>query len=152
MNVISFYRIAHKLYKMKIPLLPRMIYYLQFLLFNSIVPYTAIIGKGTRCSYGGIGVVIHKNVEIGEYCVIDQGVTIGGRSRIKGVPKIGNRVYISTGSKVLGRVNIGNDVIIGANAVVIRDAPDGCVLAGVPAKIIKTNKKLEDYLDLEDYK
>ena len=146
MNVIGFYRIANKLYKMKIPLLPKIIYNIQFLLFNSIVPCTAKIGKGTMCSYGGIGVVIHKNAVIGDDCVLGQGITIGGRSKIKNVPQIGSRVYVASGARVLGDVKIGNDVIIGANAVVVKDVPDGCVVAGVPAKIIKTGKRMKDYL------
>ncbi len=146
MNVIQFYRIARFLYRKKIPILPRLIYNIQFLLFNSIVPYTAQIGKGTYCSYGGIGVVIHARSVIGEDCVLGQGITIGGRSRIENVPVIGNKVYVASGARVLGDVKIGNNAIIGANSVVIRDVPEGCVAAGVPAKIIKTGVRLEDYL------
>lgn len=146
MNVINFYRIANKMYKLKIPLIPKIIYNIQFLLFNSIVPYTAEIGKGTYFSYGGVGVVIHKRCKIGENCVLGQGITIGGRSKIKDVPVIGNKVYIASGARVLGNVKIGDNVIIGANSVVVKDIPDGCVVAGVPAKIIKTGKKMEDYL------
>jgi serine O-acetyltransferase len=146
MNVIHFYRLAHYLYKKKIPLLPSFIYYVQFLLFNSIVPYTAMIGKGTYCSYGGIGVVIHARAVIGDNCVLGQGITIGGRSKIEDVPVIGNKVYVASGARVLGNVKIGDNAIIGANSVVIKDVPEGSVAAGVPAKIIKTGVTLEDYL------
>ncbi|MFZ5986943.1 MAG: serine O-acetyltransferase [Bacillota bacterium] len=146
MNVINLYRIANLFYRIRVPLLPKIIYFVQFLLFNSIVPYTAKIGKGTYCSYGGVGVVIHKRAVIGDDCVLGQGITIGGRSRIPEVPVIGNRVYIASGARVLGNVRIGDNAIIGANSVVINDVPEGCVAAGVPARIIKTGKKLEDYL------
>lgn len=54
------------------------------------------------------------------------------------VPKIGKRVYISTGAKILGGITIGNNCIIGANAVVTKDIPDFSVIAGNPAKIINT--------------
>lgn len=146
MNVIGFYRVANKLYRLKVPLLPRIIYFFQFLLFNSIVPYTAQIGKGTYCSYGGVGVVIHARAVIGRDCVLGQGITIGGRSKIYDVPVLGDKVYVASGARVLGNVRIGSNVIIGANSVVIHDIPDGCVVAGMPAKIIKTGKTMEDYL------
>jgi serine O-acetyltransferase len=55
-------------------------------------------------------------------------------------------VYISTGAKILGQVKIGNGSIIGANAVVVKDVPDNCIVAGVPAIIIKENIELEDYI------
>lgn len=146
MNVIHFYRLANFLYKKRIPFLPRIIYFIQFLLFNSIVPPSAEIGKGTYCSYGGIGVVIHSRSIIGDNCVLGQGITIGGRSKIVEVPIIGNKVYIASGARVLGNVRIGDNAIIGANSVVIKDVPECCVAAGVPAKIIKSGVKLEDYL------
>lgn len=96
MNVIGFYRSANKLYKLHVPLIPKLIYNLQFVLFNSIIPFESSIGKDTYCSYGGVGVVIHKRAVIGEGCVLGQGITVGGRSRIKDVPVIGDKVYIAS--------------------------------------------------------
>jgi serine O-acetyltransferase len=58
-------------------------------------------------------------------------------------PVIGDNVYIAAGSRVLGGIKIGNDVIIGANAVVIKDVPDNCIVAGIPAKVI--SKKIEKF-------
>jgi serine O-acetyltransferase len=110
--------------------------------FSSVVPYTAEIGEGTRFGYGGIGVVIHSKAKIGKNCVIGQNVTIGTRG---GTPIIGDNVFISPGAKCIGG-KIGNNVIIGANAVVTKDIPDNCVVAGVPAKIIGTDiKKYKSY-------
>ncbi len=71
--------------------------------------------------------------------MIGTNVTIGGKSRWYEVPIIGDNVDISTGAKILGPVRIGNNVIIGANAVVVKDVPDNCVVAGIPAQIIQTN-------------
>lgn len=82
--------------------------------------------------------VLHKRTVIGKQTTIGTQVTVGGRSGHYEVPVIGNHVYIATGAKILGPVVIGNNVTIGANAVVIEDVPDGAVVAGVPAKIIKT--------------
>lgn len=111
--------------------------------FNSVVPYSAEIGEGTRFGYGGIGVVIHTKAKIGKNCVISQNVTVGSRGEI---PIIGNNVFLSPGSKCIGG-KIGNNVIVGANAVVTKDVPDNCVVAGVPAKIISTEiEKYKGYL------
>lgn len=72
-------------------------------------------------------------------------MTIGGRSKAKEVPTIGDDCYIAAAAKILGPVTIGNNVVIGANAVVLKDIPDGCVAAGVPATIIKTGIKAADF-------
>lgn len=106
---------------------------------NSFIPHTAKIGNNTTFAYGGIGVVIHKESVIGDNCMLGQGITIGGRVDGGGVPKIGNNVYIGAGARILGGITIGDFVVIGVNAVVIKDVPDNCVIAGVPARIIRTN-------------
>ena len=61
------------------------------------------------------------------------------------MPIIGDNVHISAGARILGPIKIGNNVIIGANAVVVKDVPDNCVVAGSPAKIIKENISLADF-------
>lgn len=135
-NAIKLYKIANILYKKRVPLIPKLIKGLIFIVYNSSIPYESSIGYDTRFGYGGIAVVIHKNAIIGNDCIISQGVTIGGRSGIKEVPIIGNNVYIGAGAKVLGNITIGDNVVIGANAVVINDIPSNVTVAGIPAKII----------------
>jgi len=66
-------------------------------------------------------------------------LTIGGRLKISGVPVIGNDVYIATGAKILGPITIGNNSVVGANAVVIHNVPENTVVAGLPAKVIESN-------------
>ena len=146
MNLIKFYRVANWLYRNKIPFLPKIIYYLQFLIYNSSVPPSVIIGKNTKFAYGGIGVVIHSRAIIGSDCIIGQGITIGGKSKNPNVPKIGNRVYIAAGARIIGDVIIGDDVMIGANSVVTKSVPSNTVVAGVPAKIIKEGIYLKDFI------
>jgi serine O-acetyltransferase len=146
MNLANFHALAHRLYLAKIPFLPKFIYYLQFFLFNSSVPPQTKIGKGTIFGYGGIGCVIHYRSKIGEHCLIGQGITIGGKSGIEKVPVLGNYVYIGAGARILGDITIGDNVVIGANAVVLHDVPSNCAVAGMPAKIVKQNIKMEDYV------
>lgn len=141
LNAIFFYRISRWCYLHHIPFIPKLITLLIFLVYNSKVPYQAKIGKGTKLGYGGIGVVIHSKAQIGSYCSIGQQVTIGGgNSRYPGLPIIGNYVRISKGAIVFGGITIGDNVVIGANAVVNKPVPDNAVVAGVPAKIIRIKK------------
>ncbi len=138
LNAIFFYRISRWLYLHHIPFLPKLVTLLIFLIYNSKVPYTVKIGKGTKLGYGGVGVIIHKNAVVGSYVTVGQHVTIGGgNSRYSGVPTIGDHVYISHGAIVFGGITIGNNVTIGANAVVNKPVPDNAVVAGVPAKILR---------------
>lgn len=145
MNIVNFHAISNTLIKYKLGGLAKIVFYIQFLVFNSYLPATVKIGKGTRFAYGGIGVVIHKNAQIGENCIIGQGITIGGRSRIIEVPIIADNVYIGAGARILGNVTIGANSVIGANAVVISNIPPGCVAVGIPAKVIKEHINAADY-------
>lgn len=138
LNAIFFYRISRWMYLHHIPILPKMITLMIFLMYNCKVPYQASIGKGTKLGYGGIGVVIHKGAVIGENCMISQQVTIGGgNNRYPGLPTIGNNVHISHGAIVFGGITVGNNVEVGANAVVNKPVPDNAIVAGVPAKILR---------------
>ena len=141
-NAYFFYRLSNILYRFKIPFLPTIIKGIIFLIYNSVIPYQAKIGKGTRFAYGGIGVVIHKRAVIGTKCVIGTNVTIGGKSGHYQVPIIGNNVDISTGAKILGLIKIDSNATIGANAVAIKNVEDNTVVVGVPAKKLNSfNKK-----------
>lgn len=78
LNAICFYRVARWLYLHHVSVLPKLITLLIFLIYNSKVLYQAVIGKGTKLGYGGVGVIIHSKAIIGSYCSIGQQVTIGG--------------------------------------------------------------------------
>ena len=146
MNAITFYRLERWFYLHHLTTLAKIVRGGVFLLYNSFIPYTCEIGEGTKFGYKGMGVVIHSNAKIGENCIIGQQVTIGGRSRIPQVSIIGNNVYIGTGAKILGNVTVGDECVIGANAVVIHDVEAGSVVAGVPARVIRTGIKMRDYV------
>lgn len=108
------------------------------------IPPGATIGKGFYIGHWG-SVVVNTNVIIGENCNISHGVTIGvaPRGKKKGVPTIGNNVYIGPGAKIIGKINIGNNVAIGANAVVTDNVPNNSVVVGVPAKVISNHGSFE---------
>lgn len=146
MNLIKVHRISHFLYKKKIPWLPRLFRFFIFLLYNSDIPSSVTIGDNSLFGHSGIGVVIHQDAIIGDHCIIGQGVTIGGRSKSPIVPVIGDKVYIAAGARVLGPITIGNNVIIAPNAVVIDDVKDNCIVGGIPAKILKKEIFIEDFI------
>ena len=137
MNAINFHRVANYCHLKSVPLAPKIIKFLIFIFFNSVIPAQTKIGKKSRFMYGGIGVVIHKNAVIGKNVAIGQGVTLG-RKLTDGAPIIGDNVYLAAGSKILGNISIGNNVIVGANAVVIDNVPSNSIVAGIPARVVKT--------------
>lgn len=143
--LIRLYRISNRLYYYKIPILPKIIYYFSYILFNSSIPPSTSIGENTKFAYGGIGIVIHGRAVIGANCIIGQGITIGGKSKKRKVPIIGNNVYLSAGCRILGPVTIGDNVIVGANAVVVKDVPSNTIVGGVPATIIRSNINPKEY-------
>ena len=103
------------------------------------LPYTARVGRRVTIEHQS-GIVIHGAAEIGDDCVIRQGVTLGNQSpdRPQEAPKIGKRVNIGAGAKLLGDVRVGDGARIGANAVVIADVPAGALAVGVPARVRAT--------------
>ncbi|MBM9531588.1 serine acetyltransferase [Desulfoprunum benzoelyticum] len=140
------YRIGHWLEQRNVPLLPILITYFVRLFFSCYLPSSATLGKHVVLGYGGLGVVIHGRVVIGDGCHIDQNVTIGGTSKKYNVPTLGKNIYVGAGAKVLGPITIGDDVVIGANAVVVTDVPPNSLVVGIPAKVRKTGIKKSDYV------
>lgn len=98
---------------------------------------------GARCRIDHFGdIIISGDAEFGDDVIIRNGVTIGlRRTGVRGAPVIGNRVDIGAGAKILGKIAIGDDVAIGANAVVLTDVPPNSIAVGVPA-VIKPKAKL----------
>ena len=125
----------------------KILFYLFFFIYRRVqikfgiqLPHKTIVGKGLRFSHFS-GIVINSEAVIGEYLTIFQSVTVGS-VRGKGSPLIGDNCVLFAGSKVIGKVKIGNNVIVAANAVVTRDFPDNCVVAGIPAQVINHNGEI----------
>ena len=140
MDALTFHRIARKLYLLRIPILPKIIQGVIFLIFNSYIPYEAVIGQGTRIGHRGIGVVINRDAIIGKNALIRAHVTIGKKSSRYGAPVIGDNVEIGDGAKILGPIQIGDNVRIGANAVVLCNVPKGATVIGIPGRVVDSSQ------------
>jgi serine O-acetyltransferase len=101
------------------------------------LPCETAIGRRLRIEHFG-GIIVSGDAVIGDDVVLRQGVTLGlRRTNQRGAPRIGNRVDIGAGAKILGPVTIGDDAVIGANAVVLDDVPPGALAVGIPARIVR---------------
>lgn len=137
-HALLAYRVAHRLRRWGIPLLPRIISQFARWLTGIEIHPAAVIGKGFFIDHG-MGVVIGETAEIGDDVTLFQGVTLGGTGKEHGKrhPTIGNHVVIGAGAKILGGIRVGDNVKIGANSVVLKSVPANSTVIGVPARIIK---------------
>ena len=149
LHAVIWYRIAHRLYQKKHFFLARWVSQHARHKTGIEIHPGATIGKGLFIDHGS-GVVIGETSEIGDYCTIYQGVTLGGTGKDVGKrhPTLLDHVLVGAGAKVLGPLTIGNNVRVAAGAVVLEDIPDNCTAVGIPAKVVrKDGKKVVDCLD-----
>lgn len=107
--------------------------------YGIAIPEYTRVGPGLYIGRFG-GIMVNGDSVIGRNCNLTHGVTLGQTNRggRLGSPVLGDRVYLGAGCKVIGAVHLGDDVAVGANAVVTKDAPAGSVLVGVPARVVAT--------------
>ncbi len=155
-HAILGHRFTHVLYRLRIPLIPRVLSQFGRFLTGVEIHPGANIGPGFFIDHG-MGVVIGETTEIGENVTLYQNVTLGGTGTARGKrhPTIGDNVVIGAGAKVLGNIRLGNGVKVGAGSVVVHSVPDNCTVVGVPAEIVrKEGKKIPeinlDHGDLPD--
>jgi serine O-acetyltransferase len=145
-HLVVFYRIGKQLSKIPlIGILLRYIFeYIIRIIFASDISLKSTIGCGLKFEHGH-DIVIGANVIIGSNIKVFNGVTIGGKDPFlpstNNQPNIGNNVILSTGSKVLGPITIGDHVIVGANSVVLQNIPSHSIAVGVPAIIKQSNRQ-----------
>jgi len=92
-------------------------------------------GKGLYMGHFGY-VIVNSNARIGDNCLLSPGVVIG-QTELGKVPIIGNNCKIWSGAKITGKVRVGDNVVVAPNSCVTKDVPSNCVVAGIPAKVIK---------------
>jgi serine O-acetyltransferase len=155
LQAIFFHRLAHFLYHLHIPFIPRLVSHISRFLTGIEIHPGAQIGRGVFIDHG-MGVVIGETAIVGDYALIYQGVTLGGTGKESGKrhPTLGDNVVVGAGAKVLGNLTIGNNVRIGAGSVVLKDVPSDCTVVGVPGRparcsSVKEGKSLE-HGDLPD--
>ena len=149
LHAVLMYRASHWFYTKKLYTIARCISQLARLLTGIEIHPGAKIGKGFFIDHGS-GVVIGETAEIGDNCLVYQGVTLGGTGKEKGKrhPTLGNNVMVGAGARVLGPFKVGDNAKIAANAVVLEEVPPNCTAVGVPARIVRRNgKRVNNDLD-----
>jgi serine O-acetyltransferase len=106
------------------------------------IPINARIDGGLRLPHPN-GIVVHPDARLGPNCILFQQVTIG-TSPGENPPRLGGHVDVMAGAKIVGDVTIGDHALIGANAVVVSDIPDGAIAVGIPAKVIGSRFASDD--------
>lgn len=132
---VVLYRLRTSLQAANVPIVPRILDFLDIILFSIRIGDQVVIKEGLYVPHGEIGV--YGISVIGRRCVLAPWVGIGVVQGSSKGPEIGDRVFVGTGSKVLGDVKVGSGTKIGANAVVLTDVPPDAVVGGVPARILK---------------
>ena len=137
LHALLAHRFAHKLYKWKVPFIPRFISQVMRFMTGIEIHPGAEIGRRFFIDHG-MGVVIGETCIIGDDVLLYQGVTLGGTGKEHGKrhPTLKNNVVVGSGAKVLGNITIGNNVRIGAGSVVITDVPDDSTVVGIPGRVV----------------
>ena len=134
---IVIHRFTHTIWKLKFPLIPRLLSHLNRSLTGIEIHPGAKIGKKVFIDHG-MGVVIGETAEIGDNCLLYQGVTLGGTGKSHGKrhPTLMENVVIGAGAKVLGSIKIGSNTRIGAGSVVVRSVEKNSTVVGVPGRVV----------------
>tara|TARA_Y100001968_G_scaffold240380_1_gene223926 strand:- start:2241 stop:2999 length:759 start_codon:yes stop_codon:yes gene_type:complete len=136
-QAISIHRISHKLWKYNLPILPRLLSHMTRFLTGVEIHPGAKIGKGVFIDHG-MGVVIGETSEIGDRCLLYQGVTLGGTGKESGKrhPTLEANVVVGAGAKVLGGIQVGTNTRIGAGSVVVKNVEANSTVVGIPGRIV----------------
>ena len=138
-QAITLHRLSHRLWRSRLPLkLPaRLLSQLGRGITGVEIHPGATIGRGVFIDHG-MGVVIGETSEIGDRCLLYQGVTLGGTGKDHGKrhPTLANNVVVGAGAKVLGAIEVGANTRIGAGSVVVRSVEQNCTVVGIPGRVI----------------
>ena len=136
-QALVLHRISHKLWNYKLPLLPRVLSQLTRNITGIEIHPGAKIGRGVFIDHG-MGVVIGETSEIGDRCLLYQGVTLGGTGKDSGKrhPTLQENVVVGAGAKVLGAIEIGSNTRIGAGSVVVKNVEKNSTVVGIPGRVV----------------
>ena len=136
-QAIFMHRFTHKLWALKFPLIPRILSQINRSLTGIEIHPGARIGKKVFIDHG-MGVVIGETAEIGNNCLLYQGVTLGGTGKNHGKrhPTLEENVVVGAGAKVLGSITVGANTRIGAGSVVVRSVKENSTVVGVPGRVV----------------
>ena len=136
-QAIFIHRLTHKLWKYKLPIIPRLLSQINRSLTGIEIHPGAKIGKKVFIDHG-MGVVIGETAEIGDNCLLYQGVTLGGTGKSHGKrhPTLKRNVVIGAGAKILGSITVGANTRIGAGSVVVRSVASNSTVVGVPGRVV----------------
>ena len=142
LHALWWHRIAHPLWRWQIPLLPRLISHLARFLTGIEIHPGATIGRRVFIDHG-MGVVIGETAEVGDDCLIYQGVTLGGTSLSRGKrhPTLEEHVVVGSGAKVLGNIVIGHHSRVGSGSVVVKSAPPRSTIVGIPGRVLEEQEE-----------
>ena len=136
-QALTLHRISHRLWRSGLPLLPRLLSQITRSLTGIEIHPGAQIGHGVFIDHG-MGVVIGETTEIGNRCLLYQGVTLGGTGKEHGKrhPTLAENVVVGAGAKVLGAIHVGANTRIGAGSVVVRDVEADSTVVGIPGRVV----------------
>ena len=138
-QALTLHRLSHRLWRSRLPLkLPaRLLSQLGRSLTGVEIHPGATIGQGVFIDHG-MGVVIGETAEVGDRCLLYQGVTLGGTGKDHGKrhPTLAKNVVIGAGAKVLGAIDVGANTRVGAGSVVVRNVEADCTVVGIPGRVI----------------
>ena len=143
-HAILLHRVAHRFYRAGWCTVARMVSHVSRTVTGIEIHPGARIGNRFFIDHG-MGVVIGETTEIGDDVLLYQNVTLGGTGKEHGKrhPTIGSNVVIGTGAKVLGNIEIGDHVKVGAGSVVVKPVPPHCTVVGIPGRVVRS--ALEDF-------
>ena len=147
-HAILYHRLAHWMYRHRWFFLARCVSQWNRFWTGIEIHPGATIGHRLVIDHG-MGIVIGETAEIGDDCLLYQGVTLGGTGKDKGKrhPTLGNNVLVGSGAKVLGPFIVGDNARIAAGAVVLSEVPANATAVGVPARIVRMAGKPVYYAD-----
>ncbi len=141
-HALTFHRMNHRLWRMGMPHLSRWLAHVARFLTGIEIHPAATIGQSVFIDHG-MGVVIGETAEVGDGCLIYQGVTLGGTSlaHTKRHPTLGKNVTVGASAVVIGAIVVGDNARVGSGSVVVRDVPANATVVGIPAHVVALHGK-----------